>query len=36
LGWRATTPLRDGLTRMYADFQARYGAIREKETQSSH
>ncbi|MFZ0606179.1 MAG: GDP-L-fucose synthase [Xanthobacteraceae bacterium] len=31
LGWRATTPLRDGLQRVYADFQARYGAIREKE-----
>jgi GDP-L-fucose synthase len=28
LGWRATTPLRDGLQRMYADFQARYSAIR--------
>ena len=28
LGWRATTPLRDGLHLMYADFQARYPAIR--------
>ena len=36
LGWRATTPLRDGLQRMYADFQARYDAIRDKETQPSH
>ncbi|HEX4043676.1 MAG TPA: GDP-L-fucose synthase [Xanthobacteraceae bacterium] len=36
LGWRATTPLRDGLQRMYADFQARYDAIREKEKQPSH
>lgn len=36
LGWRATTPLRDGLQRMYADFQARYDAIREKEQQPSH
>jgi GDP-L-fucose synthase len=36
LGWRATTPLREGLQRMYADFQARYGAIREKEKQPSH
>ena len=31
LGWRATTPLHEGLQRMYADFQARYQAIREKE-----
>jgi GDP-L-fucose synthase len=36
LGWRATTPLRDGLARMYADFQARYDAIRDKEKQPSH
>ncbi|MFZ3308376.1 MAG: GDP-L-fucose synthase [Xanthobacteraceae bacterium] len=36
LGWRATTPLRDGLQRVYADFQARYGAIREKEEHASH
>jgi GDP-L-fucose synthase len=36
LGWRATTPLRDGLQRMYANFQARYDAIREKEKQPSH
>lgn len=36
LGWRATTPLRDGLARMYADFQARYDAIRDKEAQPSH
>lgn len=28
LGWRATTPLRDGLRQMYADFVNRYGAIR--------
>jgi len=28
LGWRATTPLREGLQRMYADFQLRYSAIR--------
>ena len=28
LGWRAATPLRDGLVRMYADFLARYDAIR--------
>jgi GDP-L-fucose synthase len=28
LGWRATTPLREGLELMYADFQARYSAIR--------
>lgn len=36
LGWRATTPLREGLQRMYADFQARYGAIRaETEKQPS-
>jgi GDP-L-fucose synthase len=34
LGWRATTPLRDGLARMYADFVARYPAIRE--AQPSH
>jgi GDP-L-fucose synthase len=28
LGWRAATPLREGLQRMYADFLARYEAIR--------
>jgi GDP-L-fucose synthase len=28
LGWRATIPLREGLQRMYADFLARYPAIR--------
>jgi GDP-L-fucose synthase len=28
LGWRATTPLREGLRHMYADFLARYDAIR--------
>jgi GDP-L-fucose synthase len=28
LGWRATTPLREGLHRMYADFVARYDSIR--------
>ena len=27
LGWRATTPLREGLERMYADFRARYDVI---------
>jgi GDP-L-fucose synthase len=36
LGWRATIPLREGLQRMYADFQAHYDAIREKEKQPSH
>jgi len=36
LGWRATIPLREGLQRMYADFQARYGAIRQTEKQPSH
>ncbi len=36
LGWRATTPLREGLQRMYADFQARYPVIRAaSETQPS-
>ncbi len=36
LGWQATTPLREGLQRMYADFQARYGEIRTgAETQPS-
>jgi GDP-L-fucose synthase len=34
LGWHATIPLREGLKRMYADFVARYDAIRAKtETQ---
>jgi GDP-L-fucose synthase len=28
LGWRATTPLREGLQRTYADFLARYPSIR--------
>jgi GDP-L-fucose synthase len=28
LGWRATTPLREGLHRKYADFLARFGATR--------
>ena len=28
LGWRATTPLRDGLMHMYDDFLTRYDAIR--------
>jgi GDP-L-fucose synthase len=28
LGWRATTPLREGLQHMYADFLARYDAIK--------
>jgi GDP-L-fucose synthase len=37
LGWRATTPLRQGLQHMYADFQARYDAILAKtEKQPSH
>jgi len=37
LGWRATTPLRDGLQYMYADFVKRYGAIRaEAEQLPSH
>ncbi|MFY9695302.1 MAG: GDP-L-fucose synthase [Xanthobacteraceae bacterium] len=36
LGWRATTPLREGLQRMYADFLERYDAIRAKEKQPSH
>ncbi|HXW48586.1 MAG TPA: GDP-L-fucose synthase, partial [Xanthobacteraceae bacterium] len=30
LGWRAMTPLREGLQRMYADFLARYPAMRAK------
>jgi GDP-L-fucose synthase len=30
LGWRATTPLREGLQGMYADFLARYPAMRAK------
>ena len=33
LGWRAQTPLREGLQRMYADFVARYPELR-KQTQS--
>ncbi len=36
LGWRAATPLREGLQRMYADFVGRYATIREKEKQPSH
>ncbi len=37
LGWRAKTPLPEGLQRMYADFLERYAAIRaEPEKQSSH
>jgi GDP-L-fucose synthase len=37
LGWRAKTPLRDGLQLMYADFLARYGTIRaEAEKAPSH
>ena len=36
LGWRAATPLREGLQRMYVDFQARYAAIREQEQQPAH
>jgi GDP-L-fucose synthase len=36
LGWRAKTPLRQGIELMYADFQKRYGAIRaETEKQPS-
>jgi GDP-L-fucose synthase len=30
LGWRARTPLRDGLQRMYADFVARYPQLRQQ------
>jgi GDP-L-fucose synthase len=30
LGWRAQTPLRDGLQRMYADFQMRYPELRQQ------
>jgi GDP-L-fucose synthase len=30
LGWRAQTPLRDGLARMYSDFLARYPALRQR------
>jgi len=36
LGWRAKTPLRDGLQAMYADFLKRYAAIRNKEEQPAH
>jgi GDP-L-fucose synthase len=37
LGWRAATPLREGLQRMYADFVEHYDAIRAKtETLPSH
>ena len=36
LGWRAKTPLREGLQTMYADFLGRYGAIRDKEKQPAH
>jgi len=37
LGWRATTPLREGLQRMYADFQARYTTIlAQTEKEPSH
>ena len=37
LGWRATTPLREGLQRMYADFLKRYADIRaEAEKQTTH
>jgi GDP-L-fucose synthase len=30
LGWRARTPLREGLQRMYADFVAHYPALRSR------
>jgi GDP-L-fucose synthase len=30
LGWRAQTPLRDGLQRMYVDFLARYPELRRR------
>jgi GDP-L-fucose synthase len=33
LGWRTKTPLREGLARMYADFQERYDAIVTETTQ---
>jgi GDP-L-fucose synthase len=37
LGWLATTPLREGLQRMYADFQARYATIlAQTEKEPSH
>jgi len=36
LGWRAKTPLREGLQTMYADFLGRYGAIRDEEKQPAH
>jgi GDP-L-fucose synthase len=37
LGWRATTPLREGLQHMYADFQTRYATIlAQTEKQPSH
>src|SRR6201997_1354429 len=37
LGWRAQTPLKQGLQRMYADFVAHYPAIRsEAETEVPH
>jgi GDP-L-fucose synthase len=37
LGWRATTPLREGLQRMYADFQGRYATIlAQAENEPSH
>jgi len=35
LGWRATTPLREGLQRMYADFVEHYDAIRAKTAKQS-
>ncbi|HYA07638.1 MAG TPA: GDP-L-fucose synthase, partial [Xanthobacteraceae bacterium] len=36
LGWRAKTPLREGLQLMYADFVKRYAAIRETEKHPAH
>ena len=37
LGWRAKTPLREGLQAMYADFLARYPAMQaQSETQPAH
>jgi GDP-L-fucose synthase len=35
MGWRAATPLREGLQRMYADFLARYDTIRAQTAKQS-